>query len=274
VFADEFAHRILGERARAFLDTHPRRYERSISGRFLRAGLVVRSRIAEDTLADAVACGVRQYVVLGAGLDTFALRNPYPDLRVFEVDHPKTQAWKRKRLRDEGLRPTQPPVFVPVDFEHQQLDTELHTAGLAPDQPTFFSWLGVVPYLERPAIRATLASIARFAGVSGGVVFDFGRRPRAFDIVSWLFLLRRARKLARLGEPFRTYLDPAEATKELVSLGFQQVDVLSSAALNARYFAGRDDRLRVARLMYIARAMRIDVAPNAAGRTAAGAGGH
>src|SRR4029450_7673529 len=103
--------------------------------------------VAEDALADAVARGIRQYVILGAGLDTFALRNPHPSLCMFEVDHPRTQEWKRRLLAEEKLAPANV-TFVSVNFEKQDLLTELRSAGLNLQEPTFFSWLGVVMYLE------------------------------------------------------------------------------------------------------------------------------
>src|ERR1051325_9798919 len=109
-------------------------------GRALRAHLVIRSRVAEDELARAVDRGVRQYVVLGAGLDTFVCRNPYRDLRVFEVDFPATQAWKRQRLRDVGLTVPEGAVFVPCEFAAQSVVEALEQAGFGRTQPAFFSW--------------------------------------------------------------------------------------------------------------------------------------
>src|SRR6202020_2795196 len=113
----------------------------------LRAFLVARSRYAEDTLARAVAQGVTQYVLLGAGLDTFAHRNPHLHLRVFEVDHPATQQWKRELLEISALPTPKNLTYAPVDFERQSLPDQLHSAGFNPAIPTFFAWLGVVPYL-------------------------------------------------------------------------------------------------------------------------------
>lgn len=119
-------------------------------GRFstpLRAFLAARSRLAEDALTDAVARGVRQYVVLGAGLDTFAYRNPHAGLRVFEVDLPATRAWKRQRLADVQIEVPGSVIYVAIDFAKETLTHALESAGLATGEPTFFSWLGVTPYL-------------------------------------------------------------------------------------------------------------------------------
>ena len=137
----------------------------------LRAFLVARSRYAEDLLAQAVQCGVTQYVLLGAGLDTFAHRNPYPSLQVFEVDHPATQQWKRELL-DAGSLPTPANLaYAPVDFEHQSLPEQLKAARFDSSTPTFFSWLGVVPYITLDAFRATIRFIAAQPHGSG-IVFE------------------------------------------------------------------------------------------------------
>jgi methyltransferase (TIGR00027 family) len=133
--------------------------------RAMRAFMAARSRYAEDQLARAIASGTAQYVVLGAGLDTFAYRNPYTDsaLRVFEVDHPDTQAWKRHRLASTAIPIPYPVTFVPVDFGRQP-ETELEKAGFKPDEPAFFSWLGVTPYLSKEIVMATFARIRVVSG--------------------------------------------------------------------------------------------------------------
>jgi methyltransferase (TIGR00027 family) len=259
VFLDPFAGRIIGPRARAVLATHPRKYERSWYASYLRALLAVRSRIAEDTLADCVSNGVHQYVVLGAGLDTFGLRNSYPALRVFEVDHPQTQTWKRRLLAEEALGEPASLCFVPVNFEHEPWERGLLAAGLDPAQPTFFSWLGVTPYLEGSVIRTTLETIARLAGNTGGVVFDFITRPPSRALFLRLLLWLRAQSVARLGEPFRSYLDPVIVEADLKRLGFGDVKVFSPPELNARYFENRADRLRIGDVSYVARAIGIGI---------------
>ena len=152
------------------------RDETDIARQRLRWFIAIRTRIAEDALA-AVQNGVRQLVVLGAGLDTYAYRAPpSDDLRIFEVDHPLTQAWKRERLADAAIATPATLRFVPVDFEHEALADGLAAAGFDPAQQTFFSWLGVVPYLTEQAVFATLGFIA---GLPGGahVVFDHIIRP-------------------------------------------------------------------------------------------------
>ena len=139
--------------------------------------MAARSRYAEDQLAHAVANSAKQYVVLGAGLDTFACRNPHPGVRVFEVDHPATQTWKRDQLQaaDIAIPPTL--TFVPLDFEQRTLADGLREAGFRESEAAFFSWLGVTPYLTHAAFTATLSFIARMPAGSG-VVFDFAIDPQ------------------------------------------------------------------------------------------------
>jgi methyltransferase (TIGR00027 family) len=114
----------------------------------MRIFIAVRTRFAEDALAAAVERGVRQVVVLGAGLDTYAYRSTLRDrLCIFEVDHPATQAWKRQRLVDAAIPIPNSLTFAPIDFKHQTLAEGLAAAGFDSAQQTFFTWLGVVPYL-------------------------------------------------------------------------------------------------------------------------------
>ena len=159
VFKDPLAVSILGDKYADELRRIPMQPERGFAVG-LRSFLVARSRYAEENLARAVDAGMRQYVLLGAGLDTFGCRNPYDGLRVFEVDHPATQAWKRELLGRSGIPVPESLTFAPVDFEYQTLAKQLAAAGFDFDAPAFFGWLGVVPYLTLEAFRATLAFIS------------------------------------------------------------------------------------------------------------------
>jgi methyltransferase (TIGR00027 family) len=142
LFADPLALRILGDEA----ETVVREAEADPSKRRMRLFIAARTRFAEDALAAAVQRGVRQLVVLGAGLDTFAYRSPHGDrLRMFEVDHPATQAWKRQRLADAAIPVPDSLVFAPIDFESETLADGLAAAGFDPARQTFFTWLGVIP---------------------------------------------------------------------------------------------------------------------------------
>ena len=138
----------------------------------MRAFMAVRARFAEDELALAVRRGVAQFVILGAGLDTFAYRNPFPNLRVFEVDHPATQEWKRQRLHAENIAIPDSVTYAPVDFNSQTLADGLRAANFQADKPAFFSWLGVTMYLENQTVLDTLRFIHSMSP-ENGIVFDY-----------------------------------------------------------------------------------------------------
>jgi methyltransferase (TIGR00027 family) len=205
-----------------------------------RAWMAVRSRYTEDRLAAAYARGVRQAVILGAGLDTFGYRNPWPDLRVFEVDHPATQAWKREVLADAGIEVPESLTYVAIDFDHQALAVP----GLAGGEPAFFSWLGVAPYLTREAFDATVRFVAALPSGSE-LVFDYVILPSLMNAHQLAVLEGLSQKVAQTGEPFRLFFDPGELAADLRAAGFGEVEDLDGAAADARYFAGRTDGLRV-----------------------------
>ena len=202
----------------------------------MRLFIAARSRFAEESLAAVVARGVRQYVVLGAGLDTFAHRNPFAaeGLRVFEVDYPATQLWKQRRLADAGLVAPASLTFAPVDFERQTLADGLAAAGFDAVAPAFFSWLGVVVYLTRAAIGETLRFIA---GVTDGeVVFDYGEPVSAFPEGHLRSLqLARAQRAARMGEPWITRFEPPEVAALLRELDFEELEDLGPAQIGRRF---------------------------------------
>jgi methyltransferase (TIGR00027 family) len=212
----------------------------------MRAFMAARSRFAEETLAEAVKNGTSQLVILGAGLDTFAYRNPHPRLAVFEVDHPATQAFKRAQLDAAGIEVPPSLAFVPVDFEHQTVGAALAAAGFGREQPALFSWLGVTMYLDRAGVLAVLANIAAGAAPGTAVVFDYVVPPAAIDDAAIRARYEAlAARLAAIGEPWRSSFDPGELDQALRRAGFGQVEDWDGAALNARYFAGRADGLEV-----------------------------
>jgi methyltransferase (TIGR00027 family) len=241
VLEDPIAIPILGDTYGEELRRTPTRPDRPFSVG-LRAFLVARSRYAEDTLARAVSHGVTQYVLLGAGLDTFAHRNPYPQLRVFEVDHPATQQWKRELLGGSALPSPENLVYAPVDFETQSLAEQLQFAGFNPLAPTFFAWLGVVPYLTRDAFRATIAFIAAQSPRSG-VVLDYGQPRAALPFLEQLAHDSLASRVQQAGEPFQLFFTPAEIAAELKA--FHDLEDLGSLEINARYFSNRADSLKI-----------------------------
>jgi methyltransferase (TIGR00027 family) len=205
-----------------------------------RAFMAARSRYAEDRLAAAYARGVRQMVILGAGLDTFGYRNPWPDLRVFEVDHPATQAWKQEVLADAGIEVPASLSYVAIDFDHQALAVP----GLKADEPAFFSWLGVTPYLTEEAFETTVRFVT---GLPAGseVVFDYVILPALMNPRQRAVLEGLSQKVAGTGEPFRLFFDPAELHVQLRDFGFLEIEDLDSRTIDERYFAGRADGLGV-----------------------------
>jgi methyltransferase (TIGR00027 family) len=243
VLEDPIALRVIGAESEAALRADPRRFDR---GRSLRAFLALRSRYAEDGLARAVARGVRQYVILGAGLDTFPYRNPFGSdkLRIFEVDHPATQAWKRRRLQETGMGAPESLTFAPVDFEKQTLREGLDRAGFRFQEPAFFSWLGVVIYLTKPAVRQTLAFVASLPSGSG-IAFDYSPPPALMTETQRIAHERLARQVAALGEPWLTYYAPASLAEEVRRLGFKRLEDLGPEEAEERYFKNRADGLRL-----------------------------
>jgi methyltransferase (TIGR00027 family) len=212
--------------------------------RDFRAFMAVRSRYVEDQLAEAVSQGICQYVVLGAGLDTFAYRNPFPSLRVFEVDFPATQQWKQQMLSEAQIALPANLTFVALDFEHRTLAEGLADADFNPQLPAFFGWLGVVPYLTLAAVRATLETIARLpAGTSAA--FDYARSPETLSPVGRTAFDALAARVAAAGEPFQLFFTPETIEAELLRAGFHRFEQLDSDLLNDLYFNDRADGLKL-----------------------------
>jgi methyltransferase (TIGR00027 family) len=232
IFADPFAHTILGANADAIIAEFAAAEPSQIS---MRIFMAARSRFAEDCLALAVARGVRQAVILGSGLDTFSWRNQDCEqgLRVFEVDHPATQIWKRKRLAEVGLIIPASLTFVPVDLKQQGLPSALISVGFQPDRPAFFHWLGVVPYLPRESISSTLRFIASVPGSE--VVFDYTEPLANYPEVRRAYLAGVAARTAALREPWISYFDPFEISAELREHGFQDQEDLDLGEIAVRY---------------------------------------
>ena len=231
IFNDPLAVSVLGVDPTAFLQ-HPEVHEAQRGIRFFVVG---RASIAEAALSAGVNNrGVEQLVVLGAGLDTFAYRNPFGQgLRVFEVYHPATQAWKRRRLLESGVTIPDTLVYAPVDFERDDLSERLAQAGLNPRIRTFFTWLGVVPYLTRAAISVTLARISAHPG-GAEVVFDYGEPRDRIDSALRVQYEERAARVAAAGEPFLSYFVPDELHDELRQLGFADIDDLDLPSMLER----------------------------------------
>ncbi len=241
VFDDPLAARILGAKE---ADAALTRESESPHSRYLRAFIAARSRYAEDQLAVAVSRGTKKYVVLGAGLDTFAYRNPHRDVHVFEIDHLATQTWKQRLLETAGIAIPATLTFVPVNFESESFSAGLARAGFDSSGPSFFSWLGVTPYLARETVLANLRMIA---GMSAGtaVVFDYAVPRKSLDHANQMAFDALSSRVAAAGEPFQGFFDPAELAQELPRMGFREIQDLGSGEINARYFRDRADGLCV-----------------------------
>jgi methyltransferase (TIGR00027 family) len=253
VFDDPFAIPILPPDARLEIQRTPSASRKPFSAA-LRAFMVCRARFAEDVLAAGVRDhGVQQALILGAGLDTFALRNPYPNLRVFEVDHPATQSWKRELLTASKLPLPDTLSFAPVDFESQSLRQQLLHAGFNFNLPTATAWLGVVPYLTSEAFAATARVLSRLPAGSS-LVFDYSQPREVLSPIEQLMLDSLSARVAQTGEPFQLFFTPQQLAEELSWHNLTVVEDLDGPALNARYLASRTDGLelrgRAGRLCY------------------------
>lgn len=192
--------------------------------RVRRLTLAARSRFAEDVVAEAIGRKVRQVVVLGAGLDTAAYRNTRGDVRFYEVDHPATQEWKRRRLAETGIVIPPTVTFAPVDFETSTLAAGLAHAGLDRTKGAVFVWLGVAMYLNRPAVEQTLRYIAG-QGESADVVFDYhASLPERVTAAETRQFEARAAALAKVGEPIRGLYPPDDIAEIVRSAGFTHLD--------------------------------------------------
>jgi methyltransferase (TIGR00027 family) len=246
IFEDPLALAILGPKATGRIRAGEGRFNGHYA-RALRAFLVARSRLAEEALAEAVGRGVRQYVLLGAGLDSFAHRNPHAatGLRVFEVDHPATQEWKRQLVSSARLRSPDSLVYVAVDFETQALAERLLANGFHADQPAFFAWLGVTMYLSSDAIAETLRFVAQTRVTRSGIIFDYLTMPPPYALLRRWGVRMLMRRVAAAGEPWRSFLDPAQLDAELKRMGYATVRDFGPDEINARFFDHAASRLRV-----------------------------
>ena len=225
--------------------------------RDFRCFMAARSRYAEDQLAQAVAAASRSMLILGAGLDTFAYRNPFPSLRVFEVDFPATQEWKRCMLAEAAIPMPANLTFVPLDFEHKTLAEGLAEAGFDATQPAFFGWLGVVPYLTLEAFRATLDAIAELPAGSGRQLrLRLPARTRSPAAAASFRPALRARRRRRRALP--PLLQPRGDRARTRAPPDSPRRAMDSARLNQLYFDGRADGLKPARSRPRRTCLRLD----------------
>lgn len=215
-----------------------------------------RARFAEDSLQEAVREGVRQYVILGAGMDTFAFRNPgmLQQLAVFEVDHPETQAEKRRRIAAAGWEVPPQLCFVPADFVRDSLADAISRFPYNPSELTFFSWLGVVYYLDRDAVFSTLRAIAGIAPAGSTLVFDY-MDADAFEPGKSSVQTQRGQEIVRrAGEPMKSGFDPSTLAADLAGVGLRPEDNLDPEEIERRYFADRTDGYHAFKNVWFAKA--------------------
>ena len=259
VFADPFAIQLIPGVLRMFVKS--RFLSRLISGRRvyaymcpLRAQSLGRARFAEEKLEEAIKRGTKQYVILGAGLDSFALRRKdlSSTLKTYELDHPASQRAKRARLTRLDIVLPKSLEFVPIDFEKETIVEALSKSTYSNEYPTFFSWLGVTPYLTQEAIFNTLRVVAASSRTGSEVVFDYNIPKEFVDPVDLPIIDWVARYAARRGEPLITTFHPHTLEQDVCDLGFELAEHLSPTEQKKRYFAGRQDRLRPISWAYFA----------------------
>ena len=276
LFDDFLAHRLItAEEYRASEDRHLRAFHLFDPARAAacpdRAGALAgwmqsaaappivlgRARYAEDYLERAVSRGVKQYVILGAGMDTFAWRRPdlLAQLNVFEVDHPATQAHKRRRLLEAGRE--QPPQlqFLPVDFSRENLAAALRRSSYDPQAQTFFSWLGVSYYLTREAVLALWRAVGEVGSPGSAVIFDYLDTDafvpeKASPRVQFMLEI-----VKRVGEPMITAFEPSALAADLAGVGLRLTENLGPDDIQKRFFQARPDGYRACEHAYFALAV-------------------
>lgn len=213
---------------------------------------VTRARYTEDQLKEAIEQGIRQYVILGAGMDTFGYRNPWKQLQVFEVDHPATQASKQQRLDELGWKSPSNLHYVPLDFNQGNLASELLDTTYNPRIPSFFSWLGVSMYLSFEDVERLWDSIARICPKGSRLVFDY-LDTDAFDPEKATFWIQRIHQMVqRTREPFKTGIDPEKLAELLANHGLRLIEDLAPDEIAARYFGKNPQSLRAHDHLHIA----------------------
>lgn len=205
--------------------------------------IISRARYTEDNLLKAVRQDVRQYVILGAGMDTFAFRHPemLEQLQVFEVDHPATQGFKRNRISQLGWELPKNLHFIPVDFTEDSLAAALTRSSYDPKTPSFFSWLGVTYYLTRDEVLSTLCNIASVAPSGSMVIFDYLDTDAFVPERASKRLQLTMKTYAKVGEPIITGFDPHTLAADLERIGLRLHENLNPTDIEERHFKGRTD---------------------------------
>jgi methyltransferase (TIGR00027 family) len=204
---------------------------------------ISRARYTEDCLGLAIKQGVEQYIILGAGMETFAFRKPelMERLHVYEIDHPATQTFKQQRLAELGWEIPDRLEFVPADFSKEKLAVVLKRSSYDPEKCSFFSWLGVTYYLSEDIVWDTLCSIGTIASKGSSVVFDYidtegfdpGKAAKRMQLMQAI--------VQRVGEPMKANFDPYTLGNDLENIGLRLEENLSPTEIEERYFNNRAD---------------------------------
>jgi methyltransferase (TIGR00027 family) len=251
ILDDPLAVKLLGANTRERIDADLERQQSSYL-RNARTFAVLRGRYVDDELTATIARGVRQYVILGAGLDTTPYRSAHPgkELATFEVDHPDTQRWKLERLERANI-PIPPNLqHVTIDFEHQSLDEALAAAGFDFDLPTFFSWLGVTYYLTPDRVFDTFRFVAKMPPASQ-ITFDFTLADSELDAEGLEGFKTISRHLEKYGEPWLARFSPGQLAQDLRKLGFGEVTHFNQKMARDLYLRDRADGLALNPMMQL-----------------------
>jgi methyltransferase (TIGR00027 family) len=240
IFEDHVAQRLLDPQGEAMIG-----YHRSSGSHPILAGtrlaVTTRSRYAEERLATAVARGVDQYVILGAGLDSFAYRSPLADrLRIFELDASATQEWKIARLAATRTEPRGEACMVPIDLRTDAIADRLAAAGFRSDQPAFVSWLGASFYLDTSALESTLRALGQLAPGTE-LVFDYVLTPVLRDAGGETYAALAKPVAEQSGEPWMSELTPDQVAGLLVECGFEVLEQVGQrGSVDARFWERSD----------------------------------
>jgi methyltransferase (TIGR00027 family) len=260
IFEDAFALQFTSPIGRRIVLTKPLRWFLTEvllrSQRTVAAQVIARSKYAEDVLDELVTTGTRQYVIVGAGFDSFALRRRdlESSLRVFELDHPSTQRSKIERIHTFDSDPPANVEYVQIDFEQATVGEVLSQSGYEAGQPAFFSWLGTTMYLSKAATLDTLGAIARISAPGSEIVFDYLIPDKLLTPADKLVVQNMKRFTARRGEPMIGDFEPTELEEVLRSIGLELIENVSGVEQEKRYFSGRDDGFKPLAASFFARA--------------------
>ena len=253
IFSDTLAMALLGDEADEYVAYH-REHGSHVVLAGARGQVVCRSRLAEDSLAAAIGRGIRQYVILGAGLDSFAYRSALSrSVRVFEVDHQATQHWKRRQLAAAKITVPEDVTFVAADFESGSLAADLIRSGLDPVVPAFVSWLGVTMYLTTQAIGRTFAELTQLAPGSE-VIADYMLPAGMRDEAGNAYVELVGPSTAERGEPWLTFMSPKDMSDLLARHGLRPLRHVAQADVGDATTWQRSDSLRPIELSLIAHA--------------------